>query len=521
MIISTRLFRFRWIQLTACFLFLLTAGGALAQTGADEITNEDKIKEAVQHLNEGRLAEARKLLEDLARSHPGNALVHYNLGNVYYLQKQYPEAIEHFKKVVQLDSPLKHPSLLYISKSYRQLGKLKVAFDHIRKLDENRLPKNLAALVRAEKAELQKAILRIGIGLYKKQQYDKALQIFEMALQLRPSDHARMFQAMALKRLGRTEEAEHDFMEIYRTTNNTTVKNNARILLKKPSKPSRKWWLYAEGSLGYNSNVFADGSEEDPITGAGFRVFGAGGVRLLSERSRTWNLNYSFNWEEIFDHDEARLIYNNLTAPLTYYPEQGMLRITPSFSHQVISTTHFRAVPGIEFRYEADRKPQGPGASYFFGRNISLNDRFSYMEGNIHQAQVYWKWPAGENGEHRLFYSFIQFGADPLPISGGFLPLEYFGHGPGYRFLNVTQGHWRHQGAVSYLYKDYEGVTVPLGNERTDHQVSAYLRNSTAINKDLDFFVNSTLVWNESTIDVGEVDNRDYVQFTIFAGIAW
>ena len=143
------------------------------------------------------------------------------------------------------------------------------------------------------------------------------------------------------------------------------------------------------------------------------------------------------------------------------------------------------------------------------------------MDGNIHQAQVFWKWPLSEQGEQRLFYSIVKFEADPLPISGGTLPLEYFGHGPGYRFLNLEYGNWQHQGAVSYLYKDYDGVTTPLGNERTDHQFSGYLRNSTAIHRDLDFFVNTSFVWNESTIDVGEVDNRDYVQFTLFAGIAW
>ena len=363
MISFTSIWNIRSIRLSVLLLFILVANGvAFAQSGSDEVQKKQKIQKAVESLKQGRLAESQKLLEELAQSDPLNPLVHYNLGNVYYLQEKYPKAIARFKQVVKQDSPLKYPSYLFLSRSYRKMERPNTALDFIEKLERERLPKNLRALVREEKAELQKALIRQGIALYKQEQYEQALTAFNRALDLRPSDHALMFKAMTLKKLGNTKEAEKHFTEIYRTTNNTNLRNNAQILLEKPSKPSRKnWWLYAEGSLGYDSNVFADGSEEDPISGIGFRVFGAGGIRLLSESSRTWDLIYSFTWEEIFDQGPARLIYNNLKAPLNYYPDQGVFRITPSFSHQVISSTNFRAVPGIELTYEADRRdPASP-----------------------------------------------------------------------------------------------------------------------------------------------------------------
>nr|NIV03102.1 hypothetical protein [Calditrichia bacterium]NIV71212.1 hypothetical protein [Calditrichia bacterium]NIW77964.1 hypothetical protein [Calditrichia bacterium] len=271
----------------------------------------------------------------------------------------------------------------------------------------------------------------------------------------------------------------------------------------------------------YNSNVFADGAEEKPFSGATLRFFGILGKRFFSDPSMTWDLNYSLSWEEILDLEDGRLVQHSITGPLSFFPGKGVFRITPSVSYQQIFTKNFRVVPGVQLSYESDRKPKGPGLSYFFGRNIPIDSEFSYLKGNIHQAQAFWKWPWGVRGNHRLFYTVVRFESNPLPISGGTLPLQYNAHGPGYRFLSFAQSDWRHEGAISYLFKDYEGVTTPLGNKRNDQQLAAFLRSSTPINRELDFFVNSSLIWNRSTIDVGEVDNRDFTQFVIYAGIAW
>nr|NIS38232.1 tetratricopeptide repeat protein [Candidatus Saccharibacteria bacterium]NIV04394.1 tetratricopeptide repeat protein [Calditrichia bacterium]NIW80231.1 tetratricopeptide repeat protein [Calditrichia bacterium] len=258
-----RLLKFPLICLAALsFFFLIANGSGLAET-SPEFEKKQKFKKAIKSLMDRRLSVSQKLFEELVQSYPRDALVHYNLGNVYYLQEKYSKAIKSFKKVVELDSPLKYPSRLFLSKTYRQLKRLKIAFNYIQKLKQERLPKNLAASVRAERAELQKTIMRVGVDLYKKQKYKKALQAFNLALELEFDDHALMFKAMTLKKMKREKEAEQYFTQVYRTTSDPALRRNAQILLEKPVfKPSRKkWWLIAEAAGGYNSNVFADGAE--------------------------------------------------------------------------------------------------------------------------------------------------------------------------------------------------------------------------------------------------------------------
>ncbi len=95
---------------------------ALRTSAQDSSSLQQKYEQAQQALSQGRFAEAQQAYEELARSNPGVAEIHANLGLIYFQQKKFDEAIPELQRALKLKPSLtKTGTLLAISQS--ELGR--------------------------------------------------------------------------------------------------------------------------------------------------------------------------------------------------------------------------------------------------------------------------------------------------------------------------------------------------------------------------------------------------------------
>src|SRR4051812_16450585 len=90
------------MKTTKTFVLLLLI--ALRQIAFGQTNQEKALKkgqEAIKLEDEGKYAEALKLLAEAQKLDPGDFNYPYETGYTYYLQKDYKRAIDEFKKVVK------------------------------------------------------------------------------------------------------------------------------------------------------------------------------------------------------------------------------------------------------------------------------------------------------------------------------------------------------------------------------------------------------------------------------------
>jgi Flp pilus assembly protein TadD len=98
-----------------------------------------RIKDLKQQAKEAyRAGDYDEAIDDFRKIlllEPDNALVHANLGSLYYRKRNYSRARDHYKRAVQLD-PTDVDSHKYLGASYYQLGEWEQAARHFRRVLE-------------------------------------------------------------------------------------------------------------------------------------------------------------------------------------------------------------------------------------------------------------------------------------------------------------------------------------------------------------------------------------------------
>jgi len=182
-----------------------------------------------QVMAEHRAKIAFKQNLEAATLNPADASAHYNLGLIYQKRGQYQEAIESFKRAVEID--------VYETDAHYQLGR--IALEQGRYSDAI---SHFDTVVRQDMDHSQSEVWReIGCTYFAAGQYTDALEAFERFLARRPSDAEGMYRhGLTLYKLGRSDEAASQMRAVIETVR-TAPAYKYRL--------DRRWMIEAQSFL--------------------------------------------------------------------------------------------------------------------------------------------------------------------------------------------------------------------------------------------------------------------------------
>jgi len=140
---------------------------------------------------DGALAQFKKALE----KQPGFRGAHYNIGNIYWLEGKWNEAIAEFKQELGADQ-------------FNCLAHWKIANSLLNLREDQRTALSAAQTALQLCPDLAQAHLDLGRLLADSGDYPKAVEHYRRVLQLAPEESTAHFHlATAYRRMGKTEEA--------------------------------------------------------------------------------------------------------------------------------------------------------------------------------------------------------------------------------------------------------------------------------------------------------------------------
>ncbi len=105
---------------------------ALRAAAQDSAPVQRQYEQAQKALSQGRFADAQQAYEDLARSNPGVAEIHANLGLIYFQQKKFEQAVPALQRALRLKPSLARTGTL-LALSQSELGRYGDALNGLQK----------------------------------------------------------------------------------------------------------------------------------------------------------------------------------------------------------------------------------------------------------------------------------------------------------------------------------------------------------------------------------------------------
>lgn len=136
------------------------------------ISNSERLERSYTLSRVGQFDDAIAELKIVLHSNPRSFYAYLALGNIYFLQKSYGEALRCFQKTIELD-PLTVEGFIKVGQVYLKLGHLDWAYEEFQSainLDPKSVP----------------AFLGIGRIFMQRTDYDRAEKIFQYALTMNP-----------------------------------------------------------------------------------------------------------------------------------------------------------------------------------------------------------------------------------------------------------------------------------------------------------------------------------------------
>jgi tetratricopeptide (TPR) repeat protein len=508
-------------------LFLLAAPAPLVATQV--LTDTDRaFRTAIELFETQQYAQSRGILESLTKAHPTSALYWFNLANSNYMLEDYEKALEAYRKVIALGSPLALSARLYAAKAYRRIEEYASAVPELKKLEAERLPPGIAEELYSEIDALQAALLEVGIELYRAERYSESLAQFGLALELKPNAETEMMTGLALLRLGRSGEAKQEFSAIledpYRPELSPRLREDSQHFLRQIEKgdvpKDLPYWLFLDVAAEYDSNIFGDADGENSLSEPLFSVDLGAGYHHTTLDPLFFRVSYYLSWNEVFDDSSLRFLRNSIYGQMAWNQHDWLLELRPSFRYEILGTESFLAKPGIGATVQKRFSRHRVGLRYDYTRNLSPSSTYSYLEGKVHAGSLYWRYARLRWLVEVAATAFKEDIGDLL-LSTGTLPLAQLSLGPRLQLSSSFTESWSLWAYTSYLFRSYDNPAQPDDVSRDDQQWNLSFRLSRRLDSGLGLFLSSSVVVNDSTLGPESVRDRNYTAFIVSGGFSW
>lgn len=496
--------------------------------------DETAFKKAVELTNAADYEGSRIIFENLTKAYPDKALYWFNLGNNYFLLKQYSLAMTAYQNVIKLNSPLANPARFYIAKSFRKLKDLKRAEKILLFLKKTNLPPHLMNEVLSElssieeettpKSQQKDDYLRRGIKLYESKDYDSALAQFNKSLQANSNPKTLMMRGLTQLQRNHPEEAREDFARILEARDES-LKEDAQFFLKKIQNQNWEkkypYWLFLDLAGGFNSNIYENGKSESIKSGATVQFLSGMGYHFFKGQPVSFKLGYQFYQEEILGSPEAKFLSHSLQSFLNYDTHDWFVQGSAILQSQTLGSDPFLTKKSLSLKIQRSFGKHDLGAFYKYTENNSRSDIYSYLSGPTNNLKIYYNY----NGTRyfvSLFASYTKNGIGDLTYtSGAVLPLASNSRTVGLTLDYYPNNIWELFNTLSYSDNTYENRALPSGGQRFDNRTDNSTKVSYKIAPATKVYLSEEVSFNNSTLSQGNVADKNFDKFVTLMGITW
>jgi len=507
--------RYRLIILISIIL------GWLSNSQCFSAIDENKVfSQVIQQLESRDYRGALNNLNQLIQQNPSNSLYWFNQGNVYYMLENYVAAINAYQHVSD-NSNLLLPAKLYIAKSNIHHGKKAHAVAILAELRKRPLPPALEDQVTQELSSIY-----VGEALLAQnnKNYAKALQYINFSVEIYPTVDALFIQGILLIKLKKYNDAKYALENANNlSTDDETKKKieNFLLILKGLTKQQvfNHNWMNVITGMGYSNNYFGSATDQEE------KIFStvsmSAGIRLAKHKRLYSMLTYSFEWKEVFDLPSEQLMSNYIGLPLKYERSKWSLTLEPSYTFQFLERVKYLTKPGIALDYILKFTPDWESKIRLsYVTYTPWSPYFDYAAGNYKGINAGIRY-FNANYLFEFYYSLSKEKLTDQTLTTGTLPGSYDAFGPFVNIVWLISPEFNLEGSASLYNKNYSPAVIPSNEWRKDKQLSIGITPSFYPNPKAQLFIRMNYIKNDSNLESGDIDNRNYDEKMIFAGINW
>ena len=318
-------------SLTAILLILLVfPPTTLAQQSA-----ANYFMDGVEAYDMGSYQEAISSLKKAIELEPSNLEFQYYLGLTYSAIEQYDEALRVFESIAETEPVTFRKAYFEIAAIYSRQGNYQKAIDTL-------------TIVEDIDPEDARVYIEKGYAFQKSKQYNKAIQSFNAAKELDP----KMLQVASYNiaavhfEVEEFDKAEEMFQKAIEVDPATTTAENARqalVNVRKTKRARKPWYLSASFTWSYDDNVFFKALEQAAVVsptgetldeGDQFQsLFFIGGYRFINKKELQVDAGYSLYCIGYQDLVENNVMGHIPHLSLTYNRHPFYLRVPYEFSY--------------------------------------------------------------------------------------------------------------------------------------------------------------------------------------------
>ncbi len=516
------------MRLSIYLNYLLTLVLALTMLSETARGSTAEFDESVRLFQKQDYEGSRTILKELVKKAPAKGLYWFNLGNSQFMLGSFRDAEASFRKVEKLKSPLSPAARLYRAKVLREQRRLSEARILLTNLvNDSMLKANLKASASDELASIQddedNHLKRQALADYSGEQAHAALK--KISAIRNPDADAIFLKGLILAKLNRTAEAEVLFSRMPAAADDEDRQELLRLVigrLKDEPPPGHTFWMYLDGALGYNSNVYYDPQDMDPRAATTARFSSALGGRYWSRDSLQGSAFYRLDWHETANSGDLKIINHFAQTSLTFESNGDFLLLGLFASHENWANQASLMKNGLRGRAKRSWENSAAGVDLDFVINSPLRNEISFLGGNDIVLRIFYdtNWPNSLKSQVFLEAEQNLIG-DQTFSDGSILPWRFQSWAPGARLTWRWSSDWSLNAQGMYKMRSYPTASMPNGTERQDRELNLGLHLNRILGPRLSSYLSSTLVKNASTLGSSSVKDENYSLFATHIGIVY
>lgn len=498
---------------------------SLSAYGQEEV-ERTPLEIANQLFKEAKYKESFVLFRELLKKEPLNLLYRFNIANNLLKMNFYEKALIQYDKVAKRSKELRASSLIYKAYCYRELDKRGEALRVLYEVLQSKLTEAEYLLLEGELEEYsdqeRDEYIRLGEDKLNVGSYRFALEYFEKAWVINPTDELYHLMGKAYFALGDLEEAENQFSYI---RDDALYKESIKLIdpdaFKKVEEPQERkprfFSIYMDVAYGKNSNPYTQSDADGTTIESDNQTDFFGGVITRIVNTDSWQFGVSADhYRQKFSSDSTINSTGSIVSlPVTYVPSHGKwdLTVSPQYEMTTYGGDDYTDNKVLAFDYHYYKVDFRSSYNYTYTDYDPGTSDYYYLNGVNHSFSSTWTRYL-KNQELSFGLDFSKEELDDTSDNIG-SNVAYGARIGGYFQLREK---WSLDTEISYTTTQYEPDSSGFHQKDGAFEVSALVRWS--LKTWFDVYLKDEFIANSSNLD-NDTDDNNYKQNTLQLGLSF